>query len=60
VIGFVNEAMRTIESASSSPAAAISTSSPRATSAEAPGAAPVATASCTNCCSPVVTRTVRA
>ena len=44
VIGFVIDAIRTIESGSRSPAAAISTSSPRATSAAAPGAAPLATA----------------
>jgi hypothetical protein len=43
VIGFVIEAMRTIESCSTSPTATISTSSPRAISAAAPGAAPLST-----------------
>jgi hypothetical protein len=44
VIGFVSEAIRTIESASSSPALATSTASARETNAAAPGAAPSATA----------------
>jgi hypothetical protein len=49
VIGLVVDASRTIESGSSSPALAISTSSPRATSAAAPGAAPFPTAVSSTC-----------
>lgn len=44
VIGFVIDAIRTMESGSISPALQISTLSPRATSAVAPGTAPRATA----------------
>jgi len=44
VIGFVIEAIRTIDSVSSSPALQISTSPLRATSAAAPGAVPSSTA----------------
>jgi hypothetical protein len=44
VIGFVSDAIRTIESEPTSPALPISTSSPRATSAAAPGTMPRPTA----------------
>src|SRR5262249_27105877 len=44
VIGFVIDAILTIERGSSSPALSISTSSPRETSAAAPGASPLSTA----------------